>query len=100
MADEELFDQEYTPRPERQAQFVLDRFLRIVQEQGGDELPDRCVGDDLPSLTLYTENVRTTQACGGLTRFTVPYEKEDGSHGFVTGCASCDLGTRWPRFHV
>lgn len=84
--------------PERTAQFVLDRLLQLIGEQGGRELPDRCAGDELRALTLPNEATTvTTQHCGGQTRFALPYEKEDGSQGSVTACASCDLATRWPR---
>lgn len=80
---------------------MLDQFLVNVRTQGGDELPDRCAGESQPDLTLPDEDYHyATQSCGGQTRFAMPYEKEDGTMGVVTGCASCDLGIRWPRVAV
>lgn len=80
---------------------MLNRFARRIEAHGGRELPDRCVGDELPDLALESDPVPIeTQACGGQTRFELPYKREDGSIGKVVACASCDLGIRWPRVRV
>lgn len=92
---------EDNPRPERAAQFMLDRFASLVNTRGGQELPDRCVGNDLLDLTEASDPVAVaTQGCGGQTRFELPYKREDGSIGKVVACASCDLGIRWPKLAV
>jgi hypothetical protein len=87
--------------PERAAQFLLDRFVEVLTLEGGHELENRCVGEEIPALIDEVRDpgplAPLTQACGGQTRFELPYEKEDGSTGFIRACASCDLAIRWPR---
>ncbi len=79
-------------------QFIVDRFMHHVADQGGRELSDTCYGDELPDLTKRSDReMVSTQGCGGQTRFELPYEREDGSVATVVACAACDLAIRWPR---
>lgn len=86
------------PESQSPAQFVLDRLARIIADQGGAELPERCLSRELDDLTRAADPVPTaTCGCGGRTLFTLPYVGVGEQPLSLRACAVCDLATRWPR---
>lgn len=79
----------------------------VVEEQGGGRLPDPCVGEWV-TYKIKDEDGRQrketlkTCRCGNDARFVALYDCDDAARprggGFVTFCAVCDAGWRWPRF--
>lgn len=76
---------------------AIDRFMRRAAAQGAHIESGRCQPDQLPPITALPTPVYTT-GCGGQTRISFPYEREDGDFGSVTVCAVDDSAYRFPRF--
>ena len=92
------YDQDAGDEPdmlsEEQAEFVLSRFVDLLESEGGQELPDRCTPRYLP---LPGKPAATNQGCGNQTLFKMHYATEGGELSSITACAICDGGLRWPR---
>jgi hypothetical protein len=97
---EEPFDQDKVLRTE-QAQFVLNRFVELLELAGGCEVEGRCSPVELKGAFRFpSEGPVMSCACGNQTIFELPYEGEDSKPGAIVACAICDGGLHWPRVIV